>query len=194
MLLFPPVAIKGHFMFYTCINQLEYKGGVQKSLFKTLTEKGENIYKPDFWEEISIESREETSVKCVSSKRSKGFTQTLQVVCSLMSTPVTHSSRTISFLLSSASPVEGFGEETGGGAEPAATGIFFSVGAGDCFVHVLLWDLVLLWEVAGDGSVVLHFHSRWVQRDKNLKHSILEQRCLDFSLFYLHVDTKMVES
>lgn len=102
-----------------------------------------------------------------------------------MSTPVTHSSRTISFILSSASPVEGFGEETGGGAEPAATGVFFSVGAGDGFVHVLLWYLVLLWEVVGDGRIVLHFHSRWVQRDKNLKHSNLERICLDFSLIYM---------
>lgn len=68
MLLFPPVVLKGHF---TCINQLKYKRGVQKSSFKTRTEKGENIYKRDYWEEISILSPERKSFKCVSSERKK---------------------------------------------------------------------------------------------------------------------------
>lgn len=71
MLLFPPVAIKGHFMF-TCINQLKYKRGVQKSLFKTFTEKGENIYKARrLGRNQHYESREETLFKCVSSERKK---------------------------------------------------------------------------------------------------------------------------
>lgn len=113
----------------------------------------------------------------------QSFTQTQKVVWAIMFTLVTQQS---------ASPVEWFGEETGSSAEPAATGIFFSIGAGDGFVHVLLWDLVLLWEVAGDGRVVLHLHPRWIEWDKNLRKSILERRWLDLSLFYLHVDTKMV--
>lgn len=89
------------------------------------------------------------------------------------------------FSLVPVSPVEGFGEETGSSAEPAATGILFGCGAGDGFVHVLLWDLVLLWEVVGDGRVVLHLSSSWIQRDENLRNSILESRILDFFFFFL---------
>lgn len=89
------------------------------------------------------------------------------------------------FPLVSVSPVEWFGEETGSSAEPAAAGIFFRCGAGDGFVHVLLWDLVLLWEVVGDSRDVLHLCFSWIQRDKNLRNSILERRSLDFSLFNL---------
>lgn len=108
------------------------------------------------------------------------------------STLVTHN-RIGSLALSPAavSPVEGSGEETGGSAEPAATGISYSCGARDGFIQVPLWDLVLLWEVVGDSRIVLHLCSGWIQRDKNLGNSILERRVLDFSLFYLHEDAKI---
>lgn len=109
MLLFPPSeGYEGTLHVYTCINQLKYKRGVQKSSFKTLTEKGENIYKPDYWEEISIMSPERKHPSGVFPLKEvkQSFTQTLQVVCSMTSTPVTHSSRTISFMPASASPVE----------------------------------------------------------------------------------------
>lgn len=79
------------------------------------------------------------------------------------------------------SPVERFGEEAGGGAQPAPAGVVLGCGAGDGSVHLPLGAVLLLWEVVWDSRVLLHLHSSRVQWDKNLKRPRLDAWRLAFT-------------
>lgn len=68
------------------------------------------------------------------------------------------------------SPVEGPGEETGGGVEPAAAGVVLGGGARDGAVcRRLLRLLLILGEVVREGRFARRQRSRGAQRDEDLK-------------------------